>query len=456
MQSIQNTDKEVFRQARLSRDARFDGVFFIAVKTTHIFCRPICPANLPKEENVDYFLTAAQAIEAGYRPCLRCHPDSAPKSYRWMGTATTFERAVKAIEQGILTTHSVVELAEKLGISERYLRQLFDQYLGMSPKRYALYQQLLLAKQLLHRSAMSVVDIAFACGFNSLRRFNDAFSKHFMMAPTQLRRQHSSTTSEYTILLPYKGKLAWTHIRDFYALRAIDGIEEVTETAYSRHLLHQGQQIKFCISPSENSNMKLTFELEDIRQLRYLISQVRRQFDLDADTDVIEQHLEQCQPGLVKLSGIRLPGVWNTWEAGVRAILGQQVTIKGAIGQLNLLVQTCYEGQPKPWYFPTPEQIFALDLSFLRMPNSRKETLKRFAQFMVEHTDAPVTQWLDVKGIGPWTVQYAQLRGDGQVDCFLEGDLIVKKAMHQLPNVTAKSVSPWGSYATFHCWNWLS
>ena len=456
MQSIQNTDKEVFRQARLSRDARFDGVFFIAVKTTHIFCRPICPANLPKEENVDYFHTAAQAIAAGYRPCLRCHPDSAPKSYRWMGTATTFERAVKAIDQGILTTHTVAKLADKLGISERYLRQLFDQYLGMSPKRYALYQQLLLAKQLLHRSAMSIVDIAFACGFNSLRRFNDAFAKHFMMAPTQLRRQHSNTASECTILLPYKGKLAWSHMRDFYALRAIDGVEEVTETAYSRHLLHQGQQIKFRISPSENSNMKLTFDLDDIRQLRYLISQIRRQFDLDADTDVIEHHLEQCQPGLVKLAGIRLPGVWNTWEAGVRAILGQQVTIKGAIGQLNLLVQTCYEGQPKPWYFPTPEQIVTLDLSFLRMPNSRKETLKRFAQFMVEHADAPVTQWLDVKGIGPWTVQYAQLRGDGQVDCFLDGDLIVKKAMQQLPNVTAKSVSPWGSYATFHCWNWLS
>ncbi|WPC76805.1 DNA-3-methyladenine glycosylase 2 family protein [Vibrio porteresiae] len=456
MSTILTIDRDAYRQARLSRDARFDGVFFVAVKTTKIFCRPICPANLPKEENVDYYHTAAQAIEAGYRPCLRCHPDSAPKSYRWMGTATTFERAIKLIDQGILTNGSVVDLADRLGISERYLRQLFDQYLGLSPKRYALYQQLLLAKQLLHRSAMSVVDIAYACGFNSLRRFNDAFAKHFLMAPTQLRRQHQVISSEYKLLLPYKGKLAWQHMRDFYALRAIEGVEEVSDDSYSRHLLHQGQKIRFCVSPSENSNMELTFELEDIRQLRYLISQVRRQFDLDADTDVIEQHLEQCQPGLVKLPGIRLPGVWNTWEAGVRAILGQQVTIKGAIGQLNLLVQTCYQGQPKPWYFPAPEQVLAMDLSFLRMPNSRKETLKRFAQFMVENPDAPAQQWLDVKGIGPWTVQYAQLRGDGQVDCFLEGDLIVKKAMNQLPQVTAQRVSPWGSYATFHCWNWLS
>ena len=165
------------QRARLSRDSRFDGHFFTAVKTTGIFCRPICPANPPHERNVEYFANQAHALQAGYRPCLRCRPESAPGSYAWKGVETTFQRAINLIDRGELQDSSLSSLAIRLGISDRYLRLLFKKYIGMPPKQYAQYQQLMFAKQLLHSSNMSIADIAYASGFNSLRRFNDAFQK---------------------------------------------------------------------------------------------------------------------------------------------------------------------------------------------------------------------------------------------------------------------------------------
>jgi AraC family transcriptional regulator of adaptative response / DNA-3-methyladenine glycosylase II len=172
---------------------------------------------------------------------------------------------------------------------------------------------------------------------------------------------------------------------------------------------------------------------------------------LDTDVLSIEQQLNELNPKLINRSGIRIPGVWSCWEAGVRAILGQQVSIKAAIGQLNLLVSTL---QPEgDHHFPTPEEISAADLSFLRMPQSRKETLLRFAQFMEANPNASLDEWLSLKGIGPWTVNYARLRGASEPNCFLDGDLVVKKAMQKFPQLNIESVTPWGSYATFHCWS---
>lgn len=176
-------------------------------------------------------------------------------------------------------------------------------------------------------------------------------------------------------------------------------------------------------------------------------------FDLDADLITIEAQLAQVAPGLVIRSGIRIPGVWNAWEAGVRAVLGQQVSVKAAIGQLNLLASQLTDSEGSERYFPTPEQVNAHDLSFLRMPQRRKETLKRLAEYVLLHPMDPPSEWLQLSGIGPWTVDYAQLRGESQSDRFLTGDLVVKKALAQFPLLTAESVAPWGSYATFHCWS---
>lgn len=217
------------QRARVSRDGRFDGYFFVAVKTTGIFCRPICPANLPHESNVEYFGNQAQALQAGYRPCLRCRPDSAPGSWAWKGVETTFQRAMTLIGQGELQRHNLVELSARLGISDRYLRQLFQQYLGMSPKQYAQYQQLMFAKQLLHTSNMSIGDIAIASGFNSVRRFNDAFQKKLRLAPRDTRKQTAAASGRASkqLRLVYRPPFNWSHLLNFYRKRAICGMNRL-------------------------------------------------------------------------------------------------------------------------------------------------------------------------------------------------------------------------------------
>jgi AraC family transcriptional regulator of adaptative response / DNA-3-methyladenine glycosylase II len=440
-----------FQQARLSRDKRFDGRFFVAVKTTQIFCRPICPANLPKEENVEYFVDRTQAVQAGYRPCLRCHPDSAPNSNAWRGTETTFTRAISLIHQGALQNLTLPELAEKLGISDRYLRQLFDNYLGMSPKQYALNHQLLFAKQLLHSSRLSITEIAYASGFGSIRRFNDAFKKTLRLTPTELKRTAHSG-SEHSILIPFQGELNWSHLIGFYKLRALDHIEEVTESSYARHCLINGKKAFFKLSPYDQKHLQLSFELEEIGQLQQLVAKVRKMFDLDTNTTLIEEHLRSIEPNLVQTTGLRIPGVWSRWEAGVRAVLGQQVSVKGAITQLNRFVAGFCEGDTE-LTFPTPAQVAKNPLEFLRLPQSRKDTLNRLAQHLVDNPDAEVETWLTLKGIGPWTANYATLRSESAPDCFLEGDLVVRKACVNFPKLNAKTASPWGSYATFHLWN---
>ncbi|MFA0667652.1 AlkA N-terminal domain-containing protein [Vibrio splendidus] len=438
--------------ARYARDARFDGMFFTAVKTTGIFCRPICPASPPKEENVEYFSHQAQALKAGYRPCLRCRPDSAPFSPAWKGVETTFLRALQLIDHGALNSGSIVDLATRLGISDRYLRTLFDNYIGVSPKQYSLYSQLMFAKQLLHTSSMSITDVGFASGFNSTRRFNDAFLKELQLSPSQIRRTKLSENLSNHIQLVFHGPLDWNHLLGFYRRRMIEGVEDVGEDYYKRTVNVNGSKGWFKATLAKENRLDIEFELEDISQLRSLIANIRCMFDLDVDIAKVEAFFTTIDPNLVAKSGIRIPGVWSAWEAGVRAILGQQVSVTAAIGQLNLLVKELSDAHEKV-YFPTPKKIAEADVSFLRMPGSRKETLKRFAEYMVDNEAEHPSKWIELKGIGPWTIQYALLRGLSEPNHLLVGDLVVKKFIEHCPAINTESVSPWGSYATFHCWN---
>ncbi|MGO2162536.1 MAG: AlkA N-terminal domain-containing protein [Vibrio toranzoniae] len=438
--------------ARYARDARFDGMFFTAVKTTGIFCRPICPASPPKEENVEYFSHQAQALKAGYRPCLRCRPDSAPFSPAWKGVETTFLRALQLIDNGALNTGSIVDLATRLGISDRYLRTLFDNYIGVSPKQYSLYSQLMFAKQLLHTSSMSITEVGFASGFNSTRRFNDAFLKELKLSPSQIRRAKPNNSLSNHIQLSFHGPLDWNHLLAFYRRRMIEGLEEVGEDYYQRTVDVNGSRGWFKATLVTESRLGIEFDLDDISQLRSLIANIRRMFDLDVDIAKVETFFTTIDPNLVAKRRIRIPGVWSAWEAGVRAILGQQVSVTAAIGQLNLLVRELSDTDKK-LYFPTPKQIADADVSFLRMPGSRKETLKRFAEYMVDNEAEHPSKWIDLKGIGPWTIQYALLRGLSEPNHLLVGDLVVRKFIENRPAINAQSVSPWGSYATFHCWN---
>ena len=449
-----------YQQARLTRDPRFDGRFFIAVKSTGIFCRPICPAKLPHEENVEYFTLAQQAMLAGYRPCLRCRPDSAPHSHAWNGVDTTVNRALRILGENLHL--SMTTIAEKLGISDRYLRQLFIQHIGLSPKQYQVYEQILFAKQLLQHTQLPIEHIADAAGFNDARRLQYNMQRVMRRTPKELRIKPSSLIQPIVIPLAYRPPYNWPHLRDFLARRAISGSEWVGENSYARNFTFGTSKGYFqALHQPDKHCFLVTLAIDDLQQLKCCLSNIRRILDVDADSATIDNRIELSGlPAQTISPGIRIPGIWNTFEAGCRAILGQQISVTAAINLVTKLVATLGEPVldeqgPLPElnrYFPTPDAVANGDLSFLGMPNSRRETLRRFAAFYAQHPDAPPDDWLSIKGIGPWTIAYANLRGLSQADIWLNSDLVIKKQL-LLHNIDADKVSPWRSYLTFTLWS---
>ncbi|MBE7216318.1 helix-turn-helix domain-containing protein [Shewanella benthica] len=497
---------ESCRKARLSRDPRFDGKFFIGVLTTGIFCRPICPAIAPKEENVRYFDSAVSASSAGLRPCLRCRPDSAPNSSAWKGTRTTLERALTLIEGGVLSGNDGIDieaLSDRLGISSRYLRQLFSDNFGTSPKKYAQFRDLMFAKQLLHQTNLTVTQIAFAAGFNSVRRFNESFKQTLKLTPTALRKttQKSAKSGKgtdkmaqitdgvmLTLFFAYRPPLNWTRQMAFYRLRMVDKMEwELDGEGYGRCFQFGEARGYFEAShQAEKNRFKVNIYLassDHLASLKDITMQIRRLLDLDADMDKIETVLASTAimtKDMIK--GLRLPGTWSVFEAGCRAVLGQQVSIIQATALLNTLVKAYGDNvtisAKQVVLFPTPEAIAAASLDELKMPGARKAALNALGLFVSENPDGAVDEWLSIKGIGPWTLAYAKMRGLSDPDILLCSDLVVKKKVLSLyqqgvePDIHNKQAntlsrvdyseltdrlteqaSPWGSYLTFQLWN---
>ncbi len=465
-----------YSQARLSRDARFDGVFFTAVKTTRIYCRSICPANPPLEKNVEYHDSAISAANAGFRPCLRCRPDSAPQSNPWIGTQTTLQRALSLIDAGALQTANLEDLAERLGITSRYLRRLFEQQLGTSPKQYAIYRQCLFAKQLLHDTDMPITDIAFATGFSSVRQFNTAIKSRLKLTPTQIRKIHQDTqetSNVITLTMFYRPPYAWTEMLAFLSRRVIPGLEWADENSYGRVFEFENAKGYFTIGLGEKPNsMRVSIVIDDSSKIFRVAQVIRSLFDLDASIQVIDEQLErEFGDTLDYLPGLRMPGVWSPFEAGIRAILGQQVSVQQAHKMVTLLVETL--GEPidfaannAAYLFPKPEKLANNELDFFRMPQARKDTLRRFAQYFMdnpnrENNSANIDKWLALKGIGPWTVNYAKLRAAKDPDVWLSGDAGVKNALKKIEQAHHNSVldieaaRPWRSYLVFHLWNQL-
>ena len=508
----------ICREARISRDPRFDGKFFVGVLSTGIYCRTVCPAVAPKEENVRYFDSAIKAAQAGLRPCLRCRPDSAPGSNPWKGTGTTLDRAIGLIEAGALSGEhglTVEALADKLGISSRYLNKLFTSGFGTSPKQFALYRQLMFAKQLLHQTQLPITQVALAAGFNSIRRFNEAFQQSLQLTPTQLRKSSLKSTAKLeegertnkaspqqmpahslSLYQYYRPPLDWPAQLAFYRLRAVAGMEWFSEGAnhdsndmMSQDTLEYGrtlqlEDIRAVVRIAHEAHLhrfKITLTLtpdSPLAGLQKLITQVRRILDLDADMQLIEHNLQRLTDlKLIPKSGLRIPGAGSLFEAGCRAVLGQQVSVVQATKLLNLLVEAYGErfslnGQEYR-LFPTPQLIRHACLDELKMPGARKLALNALAAFICDHPEATADEWIRVKGIGPWTIAYAKLRGLGDPNIFLHTDLIVKKqllatmgeqtgldteAQKQLDysaivERVSADIAPWGSYLTFLLWS---
>ncbi len=459
---------EVCRRARLSRDARFDGEFYIAVHTTGIYCRPVCPARPPAEKNVSYFPSAAQAALAGFRPCLRCRPESAPNSPAWNGTSTTVRRALELIAQGALNNGSVSDLALRLGIGERYLRKLFERELGVSPQALALNQRLLFAKKLLAETTLSITDVAFAAGFGSLRRFNSAIQAQFRLAPSALRSKPQRTVATVCVELQlhYRPPYDWDGVIDFYRRHAIDGVETVTATSYRRNITLEGLAGSVEISPQAGKNaLRLQLQLADHRLIMPAVSRVRRMFDLDANPAAIRQVLgrdRRLALLLRRFPDVRSTGHWSLYEAAVRGVVGQQVSTGAARTVLSRLARAVAP-DPEQVQFPGAAALATLDDEQFPMPGKRRETLRALCRYCSgSEVELDLDALASLKGVGPWTIAMAALRGQGHPDIFPQKDLGLERAWARLPgpDVPLRDRSdtwrPWGSYAANLLWRSLS
>ena len=456
--------KSMLAKARLSRDPRFDGRFFVAVKTTGIFCRPICPARLPKEENVTYFQHATQAMAQGYRPCFRCRPDSAPRSAAWKGVGATINRALSLLS--VIPIERVADIAARLGISERYLNKLVVNAVGIPPKQFQNMQRALFAKQLIQQTHLSMTDVAITAGYQSLRQLQRAIEQYCATSPTQLRKREPVQQKTISLFLSYRPPYNWPCVRDFLATRAIEGMERVTQESYERYFSCKENLGFFkAVHDDVRHGFKLFIDLSDLSSLHTTIENIKQVLDLHADPLLIEQSLVQSGLSPEKLTpGLRLPSAWSVFESGCRAIVGQQVSVKAAIGQVTLLVHqlgkkvstvTPYKSDKRDtsecYSFPTPEDVAEHSLEFLRMPQARKEAVRDFARLFVNGNTPKHEDILAIKGVGPWTLDYLKMRGERNPDIYLGGDLIVRKMAQQFP-VQPEKAAPWRSYLTLQLW----
>jgi AraC family transcriptional regulator, regulatory protein of adaptative response / DNA-3-methyladenine glycosylase II len=470
-------DYTVCSRARRTRDPRFDGQFFIGVLTTRIYCRPICPARPPKEENVQYFSTAAAASEAGFRPCLRCRPECAPGSPAWLGTSTTVSRALRLIGESELQEDGMDALAARLGIGPRHLRRLFLQHLGASPIAIMQTRRLHFAKKLIDETRLEMHEIALAAGFGSVRRFNDTFHKTYQRTPTHLRRlQRSAPTlpeNEYRVSLRFRPPFCWSALLDFLAPRAIPGVEAVEDGSY-RRIFSLNNHIGWLEASLDEpgSAISLLIRFPEPRWLFQIVERVRRLFDLSADPEEITSHLRR-DPMLTNRTtsrpGLRIPGCWDGFELAVRAILGQQVTVAGATTLSGRLVRTfgtpVVVSQKLTHLFPSPEKLAENDLARIGLPKARAHSLRSLARAVCDGEIAftgivNVEEFLgrlcELPGIGAWTAQYVAMRALGEPDAFPTGDLGLLHAtgLRNLRELEkrAEAWRPWRAYAAMYLW----
>jgi AraC family transcriptional regulator of adaptative response / DNA-3-methyladenine glycosylase II len=472
-----NLDVRACSRARLTRDPRFDGKFFIGVVGSGVYCRSICPAPTAKEKNVRYFPSAAAAAEAGFRPCLRCRPESSPGTPAWMGTSNTVSRALRLIGESGLDDGGVDALAERLGVGSRHLRRLFLKHLGATPIAVAQTRRLHFAKKLIDETRLPMYQVALASGFGSVRRFNAGIRNVYHRTPTQIRRLARQTEiqpdNHYLFRLHFRPPYHWQGMLDFLAARATPGVEVVEGSKYRRTMSLNGRDGYFEVALAEGSDaLLLRIAFSDPKSLFFIVERVRSMFDLNADWAAIVQHL-RSDPVLCSRveadPGIRVPGCWNGFELAVRAILGQQITVKGATAMAGRLASRF--GRPfcgpagLTHIFPTPQVLAHAQLGDIGLTGARVEAIRALARAVFNgkivfeggaSSEALLNRLREIAGVGKWTEEYVAMRALGEPDAFPSSDLGLLRAMalqnsHDL-ELRAEDWRPWRAYAAMYLW----
>ncbi len=467
-------DPALCYQALLARDPRFDGRFFTAVRTTGIYCRPICPARYPAFANCRFLPTAAAAQEAGYRPCLRCRPETAPGLGAWRGTSSTVTRALTLIDHGALDTGSIGALATRLGLGERQLRRLFQTHVGASPIAVAQTRRVLLAKQLIHETSLPMTAIAHASGFGSVRRFHETFQALFTRPPAALRRSQATQASALTLSLGYRPPYDWAAILAFLAARAIPGVEAVDGQTYRRVIELGDRTGTIAVSDDPTRHrLRATIRFPDTASLPTLIARLRRLFDLEADPAIIAAALARdphLSPLVAARPGLRVPGAWDGFELAIRAIVGQQITVAAATRLAGHIAQDhgtrVDHGAGLTHAFPRPEHLAHATFPF--MPRARGATITSLATAAADPTlfdrapslAAGVARLRTLPGIGEWTAHYIAMRLMREPDAFPAADIGLMRAMavkglRPSPAALlarAEAWRPWRAYAALHLW----
>ena len=473
-------------KALAARDPRFDGVFFVGVTSTRIYCRPICPVKTPKEANCRFFETPQETEQAGFRPCLRCRPELAPGSAPVDDSQRIARLIVQRLEEGKLDDQAGLEdIADQFELSSRQIRRIVQKELGVPPIQLLLTRRLLLAKQLLTETALPVTEIAFASGFSSLRRFNDAFSTRYRMPPTRLRRKalegadtiDGSTAS--TLQLAYRPPYDWSGVLAFLEMRALKGVEWVTADSYARtvRLGHARGWIRVTHARQKRALM-LEFTHSLTPALPALLTRVRALFDLDARPDMISKHLAKDQrlaAAVKRTPGKRVPGAFNGFELGLRAILGQQVTVRAATTVAGRFVEAFGEPIVTPFaqlnrLTPSAARVAAAgvgEVATLGIIAARARSIIALAKAQGsgavsldggadQSPDDTIRRLLELPGIGPWTAQYIAMRALRWPDAFPKQDIAVRNKLGGVTANEAEALSqawrPWRSYAVMHVW----
>jgi len=477
MAAMTNLDWQVCSRARLSRDPRFDGKFYIGVLGSRVYCRPTCPAPTAKEKNCRYFPTAAAAAEAGFRPCLRCRPEGCPGTPAWQGTSNTVSRALRLIGESGLEDGGVEDLADRLGVGSRHLRRLFVRHLGATPIAVAHTRRLHFAKKLIDETTLPMHQIAEASGFGSVRRFNAGVLTVYHRTPTQIRRlaRQKATRADhhYEFRLHFRPPYHWQGMLDFLAPRATPGVEQVDGASYRRTISVHGSEGYFEVSldPSRDA-LLVRIDFPDPRSLFYIVERIRAMFDVNADwTSIVKalRHDPALAAAVQRDPGLRVPGAWNGFELAVRAILGQQVTVKGATSLAGRIASTlgkpCKGAQGLTHIFPSAQALAHARLASVGLTTARAATIRALAgavasgkltfEGVVDSSDF-LRRLCEIPGIGHWTAQYVAMRALGEPDAFPSSDLGLLRALSLESSrdleARAEPWRPWRAYAAMYLW----